>query len=91
MDKPSDTPYDQYQMALDAARESELKVAELERRVGVLGMALKPFAKMHREGCDLNELACSRGVASDLTIITSGDFANASAALAESATERGKG
>lgn len=44
--------------------------------------ALRPFAEMDREGCDLHEIACERGVASDLTIITSGDFRHATEALA---------
>lgn len=39
--------------------------------------ALEPFALMHREGSDPNEVACIRGVASDMTMITSGDFAEA--------------
>lgn len=36
--------------------------------------ALKPFAKMDREECDLAEIACSRGTASDLTLLRSADF-----------------
>jgi hypothetical protein len=44
--------------------------------------ALKTFAAMDREGCDLNETACTRGVGMDLTIITSADFRKASEAIA---------
>ena len=39
--------------------------------------ALRPFAKMDREGCNLDELACVRGTASSMTIITSEDFRRA--------------
>lgn len=35
---------------------------------------LEPIAAMDRPGCDLSELACERGVASDKTILTSRDF-----------------
>lgn len=53
----------------------------LKRRNEELIKALKPFAAMHREGCLLTEVACIRGVASDMTMITSEDFANAYNAL----------
>lgn len=39
--------------------------------------ALSPFANMHRKGGDPNEHACVRGISSDMTVITSGDFARA--------------
>ena len=42
---------------------------------------LYKFAKMDREGCDLDELACERGAASDKTCIFSGDFRDARLAL----------
>lgn len=42
---------------------------------------LTRFAKMDRDGCDLSELACQRGVASDMTILTSQDFRDARRAL----------
>lgn len=48
---------------------------ELVKRV------LAPFAEMHRPGCDESELACSRGTASDLTIITALEFKNAARLL----------
>ena len=40
-----------------------------------LQQGLAPFAAMYRPNTDLKEVACQRGTASDLTIITSGDFA----------------
>ena len=43
--------------------------------------ALLPFARMHRDGTDPKEHACVRGVASDMTVITSGDFAKAAMLL----------
>ena len=46
-----------------------------------LKLALIPFAKMHRPGCDLSQLAAQRGIASDTTILTSRDFSNAAEAL----------
>lgn len=39
--------------------------------------ALKPFAAMHREGTPPEEVAVVRGVASDLTMLTSADFQRA--------------
>lgn len=54
------------------------EVRRLRTEVVELRKALNPFAEMHRDGCDLSEVACSRGVASDLTIITSKDFKRAS-------------
>lgn len=56
-------------------------VAALRSQVKALREALKPFASMHRDGSDPKELACVRGVASDMTVITSGDFERADAAL----------
>lgn len=43
--------------------------------------ALLPFARMHRKDSDPKEVACSRGAASDMTMITSGDFAEAARVL----------
>lgn len=54
----------------------------IERGIKTLSEALQPFAEMDREGGDLSEVACQRGTASDLTIITSADFRRARAALA---------
>jgi hypothetical protein len=45
--------------------------------------ALRPFAAMHREGTDLDEMACSRGVASDMTCVYSVDFKRAHEVLDE--------
>lgn len=53
----------------------------LEERIARLEKALKPFAEMDREDCDLQETACRRGTASDLTILTSGDFRTAKEVL----------
>lgn len=50
-------------------------------RVIGLEAALRPFAEMDREDCDLAEVACMRGVASDMTIIISNDFRKARALL----------
>jgi hypothetical protein len=36
--------------------------------------ALRPFALMHRLGSDSKEVACMRGAASDMTVVTSADF-----------------
>lgn len=38
---------------------------------------------MDRPDCDLSEVACMRGTASDLTLITSGDFRKAADALGD--------
>lgn len=35
---------------------------------------LRPFALMERIGSDPEELACVRGTASDMTVLTSGNF-----------------
>jgi hypothetical protein len=56
-------------------------LSALNERLRELREALEPFARMHREDCDLSELACQRGIASDMTIITSRDFARAFEAL----------
>lgn len=56
---------------LAAAQERDRKLRE----------ALRPFADMHRDGCDLNEISCVRGHASDMTILRSGDFKRAADAL----------
>lgn len=45
--------------------------------------ALKPFAAMDRPGCDPKELAVKRGIASDMTFLTSGDFKAAADAIAK--------
>jgi hypothetical protein len=52
-----------------------------KKRIKVLEEALNPFALMHREGTDPSECACQRGIASDLTMITSRDFARAAESL----------
>jgi len=56
-------------------------VKKLNEQISTLKEALLPFAKMHRPGCDLNELACKRGVVSDQTVLSSEDFRNAALAL----------
>lgn len=48
-----------------------------------LRSALLPFADMDREHCDLNQVACKRGTASDITILTSADFRRATEVLRE--------
>jgi hypothetical protein len=48
-----------------------------------LRSTLLPFAEMDRENGDLNEVACQRGTASDLTILTSGDFRRAAVVFRE--------
>ena len=48
-----------------------------------LRSALLPFAEMDRENGDLNEVACQRGTASDLTILTSADFRQAAVVIRE--------
>ena len=50
------------------------RIASLEKQRTKLLQALEPFAKMHRKDSDPHELACERGVASDKTMIFSGDF-----------------
>ncbi len=45
--------------------------------------ALTRFAAMDRPSCDLTEIACSRGVASDMTILVSQDFRLAASLLAK--------
>lgn len=52
--------------------------------------ALAPFAAMHRKGSDPEEVACQRGTASDLTIITSADFEWAAAVLLAAAPQVAK-
>ncbi len=53
-----------------------------EQEIHQLVKALEPFARMDRGGNqDLQELACQRGTASDLTILTSADFRRAAEAL----------
>lgn len=64
----------------EGLRESWARIRELES-------ALRPFAEMDRDGCDLFEIVLARGVASDITIVTNSDFRRASEAMksAESA------
>lgn len=69
---------------LSKTKEINILVAENKAqaaRIAEMEAALRPFAQMDRSGCDLSEIACERGVASDLTIITSGDFRRASDVL----------
>lgn len=57
-----------------------------EQKVSKLLAALEPFARMDRTGRDVvsfDEVACQRGVASDLTILTSGDFRKAAQVIRE--------
>ena len=56
-------------------------VGELIEEIEHLRNALLPFARMDRPDCNLNETASVRGTASDMTIITSGDFRNAAVSL----------
>lgn len=57
------------------------RVSSGERELTTLREALEPFAAMDRTTCDLKEYACVRGIASDMTVITSGDFRNAAKVL----------
>lgn len=57
-----------------------------EKKIRQLIKALTPFAKMDREGegtIAFDEVACQRGTASDLTILTSGDFRRAAEVIRE--------
>ncbi|KKL19332.1 hypothetical protein LCGC14_2466540 [marine sediment metagenome] len=56
-----------------------------EKKIRQLVKALAPFAKMDRGGedADLFEVVCQRGTASDLTLLTSGDFRRATEVLHE--------
>lgn len=56
-------------------------VKELREKLDEARRALLPFANMHRKGSDPKEIACSRGTASDTTIITSYNFAEAARVL----------
>jgi len=48
------------------------------KQIRELEDALRPFALMYRAGDEDNkELACQRGVASDMTVITNEDWAKA--------------
>jgi hypothetical protein len=49
---------------------------------------LLPFADMDREHCDLNEVACTRGTASDITILTSANFRRAAEVFRETAPQK---
>jgi hypothetical protein len=65
-------------VVLDAALErGKITLAQRDK----LAEALRPFAKMDRPDCELDELACSRGTASDRTLIDSRDFRRAAEAL----------
>ena len=66
---------------VEALKQGEREPQSQATRIKELEEALKPFAKMHREGTDPSEIACQRGVASDMTIITSQDFAFAASVL----------
>ena len=54
-----------------------------------LRSTLLRFAEMDRENGDLNEVACQRGTASDLTILTSGDFRRAAVIFRETDPQKG--
>ena len=59
---------------------------DIEQKVHKLIGALEPFARMDREGRNIigfEALACQRGIASDLTVLTSGDFRRAAEVLKE--------
>ena len=58
-------------------------VTKDESNLETLRSTLLPFAEMDRENCDLNEVACQRGTASDLTILTSSDFRRAAVVFRE--------
>lgn len=59
------------------------KLAESQQREAGLREALKPFAMMHRDESSYadSHVVALRGIASDLTLITEGDFRRASKAL----------
>lgn len=61
----------------EAATASDDAAARIEQ----LETALIPFARMHRDGVNSDDVACVRGVASDMTLITSRDFERAHEAL----------
>lgn len=62
---------------MDALMEEARDVLEYEWDVLLMLAALEPFARMHREGSDPTEHACVRGISSDMTVVTSGDFERA--------------
>jgi hypothetical protein len=66
---------------LDADRDfhhhARAAMPKLHRAIRETVGALGPFARMDRPDCDLDEVACQRGVASDMTIIDSRDFRRA--------------
>lgn len=81
---PEDAPDVQdFELAMKAIREALRLGQERNDEANELRMALEPFAAMHREGSDPHELACQRGVASDMTVLTSGDFERAATVLAK--------
>ena len=76
----------------NVSRSRQRIVDGLETKAGshleTLRSALLPFAEMDRENGDLNEVACQRGTASDLTILTSGDFRRAAVVFRETDPQR---
>jgi hypothetical protein len=59
------------------------ELARLKAENKELVGALEPFALMHRDDCDLNEIALTRGHASDMTVLCSRDFEKANEVLAK--------
>lgn len=83
---PSDSLLYRLRQRVEIARAVESNVSLHPDQVLTLvecAEALKRFAEMDRPGCDLGELACSRGIASDMTVLVSRDFRLAAEALAK--------
>ena len=59
------------------------EIARLKAENERLVKALEPFALMHRDDCDLNEIALTRGTASDMTVLCSRDFKKAKELLSK--------
>lgn len=79
---PSDTLSRLKRYAEQNSREPWIPVKAPELLVLVeCAETLRRFAAMDRPDCDLAELACSRGVASDMTILVSRDFRRAAEVL----------
>lgn len=57
-------------------------LATRDARIQELEAALKPFAAMHREEYTKDEIVLMRGIAEDMTVLHSHDFANAAVVLA---------
>lgn len=74
----AETEVSDWQGVAETAQQNWLRAA---KRVQELKGVLRPFAAMDRPGCDLSEVACERGTASDLTVITSSDFRKAAEVL----------